>query len=85
MEPISEIVPVGKVVVGYTAKQSVVVTLPIDYVYWTERADRGTDALLQLESLERPVTGIKLLISGNLTSRAKLELMAKGIVVKENM
>ncbi len=85
VEPISEIIPVRKVVVGYTAKQSVVVTLPIDYVYWTERADRGTDALLQLESLERPVTGIKLLISGNLTSRAKLELMAKGIVVKENM
>ncbi|MHC4182958.1 MAG: hypothetical protein ACYSR0_06375 [Planctomycetota bacterium] len=85
VEPISETIPVRKVVVGYTAKQSVVVTLPIDYVYWTERADRGTDALLQLESLQRPVTSIKLFISGNLTSRAKLELMAKGIVVKENM
>jgi len=85
VEPISEIIPVRKVVVGYTAKQSVVVTLPIDYVYWTERADKGIEALLQLESLDRPVKSMKLFISGRLTSRAKLELMAKGIEYKENM
>ncbi len=85
VEPIKELIPVRKVVVGYTPNQNIVATLPMDYVYWTERADKGIEALLQLESLDRPVKNMKLFISGRLTPRAKLELMAKGIVVKENM
>ena len=85
VEPIKELIPVRKVVVGYTEEQSIVVTLPIDYLYWTERADKGIEALLQLESLGRPVKSMKLFISGRLTPRAKLELMAKGIEYKENM
>jgi hypothetical protein len=85
VEPITEIIPVRKVVVGYTEKQSIVVTLPMDYVYWTERADKGIDALVKLESLDRPVKSMKLFISGRLSPRTKLELMAKGIEYKENM
>ena len=85
VEPIKELIPVRKVVVGYTEEQSIVVTLPIDYLYWTERADKGIEALLQLESLGRPVKSMKLFISGRLTPRAKLELMTKGIEYKENM
>ena len=85
VEPITEIIPVRKVVVGYTEKQSIVVTLPMDYVYWTERADKGIDALVKLESLDRPVKSTKLFISGRLSPRTKLELMAKGIEYKENM
>jgi hypothetical protein len=57
----------------------------MDYVYWTERADRGSDAVLRVKTLERPVKGMRLFISGRVTPIAKLELMAKGIVVKENM
>ncbi len=84
VEPISQIIPVRKVVVGYTVEKAIVVTLPIDYVYWTERADRGTDAILQLKTMDRPVKSMKILISGKLSSRAKLELMAKGIETEEN-
>jgi hypothetical protein len=85
VEPIKELIPVRKVVVGYTPNQNIVATLPMDYVYWTERADKGIEALLQLESLGRPVKSMKLFISGRLTPRAKLELLAKGIEYKENM
>ncbi len=85
VEPIRDLIPARKVVVGYTENQTIVVTLPMDYVYWTERADRGSDAVLRVKTLERPVKSMKLFISGRLTSRAKLELMAKEIVVKENM
>ncbi|MEE8207777.1 MAG: hypothetical protein V3T88_02290, partial [Nitrosomonadaceae bacterium] len=85
VEPIKELIPVRKVVVGYTPNQNIVATLPMDYVYWTERADRGSDALLRVETLERPVKSMKLFISGRLSPIAKLELMDKGIVVKENM
>ncbi len=85
VEPIKELIPARKVVVGYTENQTIVVTLPMDYVYWTERADRGSDAVLRVKTLERPVKGMRLFISGRVTPIAKLELMAKGIVVKENM
>jgi len=85
VEPISEIIPVRRVVVGYTVEKAIVVTLPIDYVYWAERADRGTDALLQLKTLDRPVKGVKLFISGRFSPKTKLELMVKGIEYKENM
>ncbi len=83
---ISEIIPVMKVVVGYTEEQSIVVTLPIDYAYWTERADRGTDSLSSVGYiLDRPVKSMKIIISGKLSSRAKLELTAKGIETEEDM
>jgi hypothetical protein len=85
VEPIAEIIPVRRAVVGYTAKQSIVATLPMDYVYWTERADKGIEALLKLESLDRPVKSMKLFITGRLSPKTKLELMAKGIEYKENM
>ncbi len=85
VEPFAEIIPVRSAVVGYTAKQSIVVTLPMDYVYWTERSDKGIDALVKLESLDRPVKSMKLFISGRFSPKTKLELMAKGIEYKENM
>lgn len=85
IEPFTEIIPVRRAVVGYTAKQSIVATLPMDYVYWTERADKGIEALLKLESLDRPVKSMKLFITGRLSPKTKLELMAKGIEYKENM
>ena len=85
VEPIVEIIPVRRVVVGYTDKKSLVATLPIDYVHWTEQADHGTDALLQLNTPDRPVKSLKISISGKLSSRARIELKAKGIEMEENM
>jgi hypothetical protein len=55
-------------------------------VYWTERADKGIEALLKLESMGRPPVKImRLFITGRLSPRTKLELMAKGIEYKENL
>ena len=85
VEPIVEIIPVRRVVVGYTDKKSIIATLPIDYVHWTEQADHGTDALLQLNTPDRPVKSLKISISGKLSSRARIELKAKGIEMEENM
>lgn len=85
VESIVEIIPVRRAIVGYTDKKSIIATLPMDYVYWTERADKGIDALLQLESQDRPVKSMKLFITGKVTPRAKRELMDRGIIVKENM
>ena len=85
VEPFTEIIPVRKVVAGYTAGRAIVATLPVDYVYWTKWADSASDALLSLETLNRPVIRVKLFISGRLTPKAKLQFTAKGIVVKENM
>jgi hypothetical protein len=85
VEPFTEIIPVRRVVVGYTAKQSVVVTLPMDYVYWTERADRGTAALVQLNLTGRPIKKTELWITGTFTPRAMQELNSRGIVVRERV
>jgi hypothetical protein len=86
VDPIAEIIPVRRAVVGYTTGLSIVATLPIDYVYWTERADKGIEALLKLESMGRPpVKSMKLFITGRLSPKTKLELMAKGIEYKENL
>ncbi len=85
IEPFTEVIPVRRAVVGYTAEKSIVATLPMDYVYWTERADKGIEALLKLESLDRPVKSMKLFITGRLSPKTKLEFMAKGIEYKENM
>ncbi len=79
VEPFAEIIPVRRAVVGYTTGQSIVATLPIDYVYWTERADKGIDALLRLETQNRPVKGMKLFISGRFSPLARQVLLSKGI------
>ena len=81
--PISEIIPVRLAVVGYTADQKIVATLPLDHLYWTERAALGLNAITRLESADRPVKRVELWITGRITPKAKRELEAKGLVVKE--
>jgi hypothetical protein len=81
--PISKIIPVRQVVVGYTADQKIVVTLPLDYLYWTERAALGLNAVTRLESADRLVKRVELWITGKTTPKAKRELEAKGLAVKE--
>ncbi len=83
VKPIREIIPVRNIVAGYTADQAIVVTIPIDYVYWTERADHGSEALSRLKTADRTVTRVEIWITGKLTPRARRELEGRGIVVKE--
>ncbi len=83
--PIKEIIPVRRLVVGYTADQKIVATIPIDYIYWTEQADHGSAAVVRLRSKGRPVKRVELWITGNITSKAKNEIEARGIVVKEQI
>lgn len=85
VKPIREIIPVRNIVAGYTADQAIVVTIPVDYVYWTERADHGSEALLQLKTADRTVSRVELWITGRLTPKARRELEGRGIVVKEQI
>ncbi|MDR4506615.1 MAG: hypothetical protein MRJ65_00015 [Candidatus Brocadiaceae bacterium] len=55
VKPISEIIPVASSAAAYTADQTLVALLPIDYAYWNGRADMGTDAFVQLKSENRPI------------------------------
>ncbi len=59
------------------------IILPIN---WTELTDLFVSELSLLsESEDRPVTQVKMCISGNFTSTAREALTAKGITLKENM
>jgi len=82
---IKEIIPVRRLVVGYTEEQTIVATLPLDYVYWTERAELGSAALVGLASADRPVKQVELWITGAVTPRTMQELNNRGFIVKERI
>jgi hypothetical protein len=83
--PISEIIPVRRVAVGYTSDQTIVIALPMDYIYWTERADLGLDAIMRLQAVERPVKRVELWVTGKISQKARKEFEAKGLVVKDQI
>jgi len=83
--PISEIIPVRRVAVGYTSDQTIVIALPTDYIYWTRRADLGLDAIMRLQAVERPVKRVELWVTGKISQKARKEFEAKGLVVKEQI
>ena len=83
--PISEIIPVRRVAVGYTSDQTIVIALPTDYIYWTERADLGLDAIMRLQAVERPVKRVELWVTGKISQKARKEFEAKGLVVKDQI
>ena len=83
--PISEIIPVRRVAVGYTKDQTLVIALPTDYIYWTKRSDLGLDAVMRLQATERPVKRVELWVTGKISDKAKKEFEAKGLVVKEQI
>jgi hypothetical protein len=83
--PINEIIPVRRVAVGYTADQVVVIALPTDHIYWTKRSALGLEAVTRLQSAERTVQRTELWVTGRLTPRAKRELEAKGLIIKEQI
>ena len=85
IKPIREIIPIRRIVVGYTDDQTLVVMLPVDYFCWTERAAFGLKALAELDSAERPVKQIELWVTGRITDRVKQELESSGVVVRALM
>jgi hypothetical protein len=86
VNPIRDIIPVRKLAVGYTADQTIISVLPLDYVYWSEMTDFFVSELvLLLKSKDRPVKRVNMWISGVCTPTAKKALAAKGITLKENM
>ncbi len=85
VKPIREIIPIRRIVAGYTDDQTLVVMLPMDYLCWTERAALGLKALAELGSAEHPVKQIELWVTGRITDRAKQELESRGIVVRALM
>jgi hypothetical protein len=86
VNPIRDIIPVRKLAVGYTADQTIISVLPLDYVYWTEITDLfASEIVLLLKSEDIHVKRVNMWIFGECTPRAKKALAAKGILVKENM
>jgi len=86
VRPISEIIPVRRIVMGYTVDKDLIATIPADYVYWTERADLGSAAVVRLKTEgSRPVKNVELWFTGKLTPRARQECNARGLVVKEGI
>ncbi len=83
VKPIREIIPVRRLVVGYTSDQSIIATIPLDYLHWIERVDHGSAALVQLNLTGRPIKKTELWITGTLTPRAMQELNSRGIVIRE--
>ena len=83
VKPIKEIIPVRNLVAGYTSDQTIVVTIPLDLLYWIEQADRGTAALVKLDLTGRPIKKTELWVTGSYTKRTKLELEARGLELKE--
>jgi len=85
VKPITEIIPIRRIAVGYTDDQTIAITLPTDYVYWTKRAALGLEAITRLHSGERTVQRTELWVTGRLTPRAKRELEVKGLIIKEQI
>ncbi|MEE8190798.1 MAG: endonuclease/exonuclease/phosphatase family protein [Candidatus Scalindua sediminis] len=83
VKPFSEIIPVRRVVAGYTADQTIVVTLPMDYLCWTERAALGLKALTELASTYRSVKPVELWVTGRITPVARHKFETGGLIVKE--
>jgi hypothetical protein len=86
VQPVVEIIPVGKMVANYTRDQAIITILPIDNLYWSEVTDLFVSELLKIsESEDRPVTQVIMWIPGKATSQAKEVLTGRGIVIKESM
>ncbi len=83
--PLKEIIALRRLAVGYTTDNVIVGALPIDQLYWTERAAHGLEAVTYLNTVDRPVKQTELWITGRLSTRARSEFEAKGLVVKEQI
>jgi hypothetical protein len=82
--PISELIPARHIAVGYTEDQTIVIALPTDYIYWTERADLGLDAIMGLQT-ERTIKQTELWVTGRITPKARKEIEARGLIINEQI
>jgi hypothetical protein len=82
VKPITEIIPVRSFVAAYTVEKNIIVTLPVDYLYWTGTLEIGAEALLTM-SVDRPFKQKELWLTGKVSPAAWEQLENKGIVVKE--
>jgi len=82
--PISEIIPVRRIAVGYASDQTIVIALPMDYIYWAERAALGLDAIRGLQS-ERSIKQTELWVTGRVTPKARKEIEARGLIINEQI
>ncbi len=83
VKPITEIIPVRSIVAAYTAEKNIVVTLPVDNMYWTEALAIGSDAILAMIDVDLPFKQKELWTTGKISPIARKELENKGIVVKD--
>ncbi len=83
VKPIKELIPVRKLIVGYTSDQSIVATIPLDRLYWIELCDHGSAALVKLDLSGRPIKKTELWVTGTITPMALMELKNRGLVIKE--
>ncbi len=84
VEPINEILPWRRLVIGYTANKHIVSTLPLDYMQWTKLTALGLTDAIQLGN-NRPVDQWELWITGRLSPRARLKLKESGVTIKEQI
>lgn len=83
VKSISEMIPFGRIVVGYTMDQTIVIRFPMDYLYWTESAEIVLKSVTELQSADRPVKQIVLCAAAErVTPMAKQEFETAGIVIK---
>jgi len=69
----------------YTKSQTLVVMLPVDYVFWTARVARVAQALTSQVPSRPRVVRRELWIAGNVSPRAKQEFEALGWAVFEQV
>jgi hypothetical protein len=69
----------------YTKKRTLVVMLPIDYLFWTSRVASVAHALTSHVPTRPRITGRELWIAGNVSPRARHELESLGWAVYEQV
>ncbi|MCP4256734.1 MAG: hypothetical protein GY774_04305 [Planctomycetes bacterium] len=83
VKPIKEIIPVLTFAVGYTSDQTIVAAIELDILYWTRLADQASADLVRLDLTGRPVKKTEFWVTGSLTTRARQEFKARGLVLRE--
>ena len=74
-----------RVPVLYTKNKTLVVMLPVDYLFWTSRVASVAQALTTHVPSRLPITERELWIAGNVSPRARQELESLGWTVYEQV
>jgi len=83
VKPLHEIVAIeNTLLMGLTRDHTLVGMLPIGYLSWSAEVDEAIEAVTNWKSA-RQVENVELWIAGKSTPRASRELLAKGVVVRQ--